>query len=260
MKIIKKIVRVMCLIVVVTVMCVGCNKTDGEETTSDTVTTTEAITTETEECDMRVVTIDEFLSYYNITADDVKDFDLQGMINDYLITKDDLSTRDWYRKLRLDLEHGITYGLNINRIIRENECRYAALDDDYSKAQYIALLVDINVKGYDYCTSENIVIDVQNKQIYYKCNFDDITKADKIIDIDDETLSEIVNNLYELNLPDVEEKVPGVYTPGGDYYWYLYIIMNKKDIIAYSGNYPTEDEILKFDDFKNKVLEYCVDK
>ena len=204
---------------------------------------------------MNLVTVDEFLEYYNLTEADVADYDLEGMIEEYSITSDELPGPSWYNILKNDAERGIKYGCNMARFIRK-QTRPATAEDDFSNAQYIVYEVHIDNKNETY-TFENAVIDVEEKKIYYLCNLYDYFDAEVVKSLDDETFDKIISILQGMELPEWENNI-NYERYGSKYYWELFVLMNKQDVIRYTGSITEEDDReAKFDDLKTFIDEYC---
>ena len=204
---------------------------------------------------MNLITVDEFLVYYNLTEADVADYDLEGMIEEYSITSDDLPEASWYAILKTDARKGKKYGCNINQYLIK-QTRSATSEDDFSNAQYIVYKVDIDNKDETY-TFEDVVIDVEEKKIYYLCNLDDYFDAEVVKDLDDETFDKIISMLEGMELPEWENNINYEHY-GSKYYWELFVLMNKKDVIRYTGSITEEDDReAEFDDFKTFIDEYC---
>ena len=204
---------------------------------------------------MNLVTVDEFLEYYNLTEADVADYDLEGMIEEYSITSDELPGPSWYNILKNDAERGIKYGCNMARFIRK-QTRPATAEDDFSNAQYIVYEVHIDNKNETY-TFENAVIDVEEKKIYYLCNLYDYFDAEVVKDLDDETFDKVISMLEGMEFPEWENNINYPHVES-TYSWNIFILMNKRDVIRYAGEFPTEnDREAKFDEFKTFIDEYC---
>ncbi len=246
------ILLMLCMVSLIT-GCGSADSTDNGDTDENAGILQE--TDYSENGELNLITVDEFLAYYNLTEADVADYDLEGMIEEYLITSDDLPEASWYYILKNDARMGKKYGSNIEQYLRK-QTRPATTKDDFSNAQYIVYEVHIDNKDETY-TFENAVIDIEEKKIYYLCNLDDYFDAEVVKDLDDETFDKIISMLEEMELPEWESNID--YSEEENrYFWSMYILMNKKDVIRYMGNFPTEDDMeAKFDDFKTFIDEYC---
>ncbi len=246
------ILLMLCMVSLIT-GCGSADSTDNCDTDENAGILQE--TDYSENGELNLITADEFLEYYNLTEADVADYDLEGMIDDYSITSDDLPERDWYFKLKNDARLGIEYGCNMERLIRK-QTRPATAEDDFSTARYIVYEVHIDNKDETY-TFENVVIDIEEKKIYYLCNLYDYFDAEVVKDMDDETFDKIISILEEMELPEWENNI-NYERYGSKYYWELFVLMNKQDVIRYTGSITEEDDMeAKFDDFKTFIDEYC---
>lgn len=209
---------------------------------------------------MDLVTVEEFMAYYGLTEADIECYDVEGLIDDHCITSDSISDADWYDMLKSDAKLGKKYGCNIERIIWRYK-RKATKEDDFRKARYIVYEVEVdNINGCDSLVHvEDVVIDVQERKVYYLCSLYDYFDAEKVRDLDDETFDEIFNIIEKMELPEWESNIrfsedDRVY----DYRWSLHIVMTKKDVIRCMGNMPGEDAREDtFDELKALVDAYC---
>lgn len=209
---------------------------------------------------MDLVTVEEFMAYYVLTEADIEGYDVEGLIDDHCITSDSISDADWYDMLKRDARLGKKYGCNLDRIIWKYK-RKATEQDDFRKARYIVYEVEIdNINGCDSLVRvEDVVIDVQERKVYYLCKLSDYFDAEKVKDLDDETFDKIFDIIEDMELPEWESNMRfPEYDVVYDYRWSLHIVMTKKDVIRCMGNMPGEDVREEtFDELKALVDAYC---
>ena len=213
---------------------VGCQ---SSHKTNEANEQTESEKTEISESeDDELVSIDEFTNYYNLTAADLEAHDIEGFIMYHAITHERLETHDWMSILEKDETAGISYRHNVYRQVTSAKTRMATSDDDFAEALYIVYETQIyedEVIG----RIENVIIDIPNQKVYCGFDYNDYTKCQKSIDVDETFIRTIISDLNDMKLPEWENNLLYAYE-GNTYWWDLHIIMSEDDVIRYTGNIP----------------------
>ncbi len=204
-----------------------------------------------------LVTVDYFLEYYGLTYEDIGDFDLQAMIVHYSVGKEDLAENSdfFIEKLNESIKDGTDFNCYASRYVREEYKRRASKEDDLRQAKYILLEVDVlGHSGREYPIQ--IFIHIEKNKIYYaeKNVWHDFSGADVIKELEDAQMDKIMTELIDMKIYKWKPGDTG--TRGNkleDYYWDLYIIMDRGDVITYSGGSSGANE--KFEEWYNGLLE-----
>lgn len=204
-----------------------------------------------------LVTVDYFLEYYGLTHEDIGDFDLQAMIVHYSIDEEDLAEdSDFFiQELNESIENGTDFNCYASDYVREEYKRRASKEDDLSQAKYIILEVDVlghNELEYPI----QIFIHIEKNKIYYaeKNVWNNFSRADVIKELEVAQMDKIMTGLIDMNIYKWKPGSTGKRgNKLGDYYWDLYIIMGRGDVITYSGGSSGANE--EFEEWYNGLLE-----
>ncbi|MDO5127342.1 MAG: hypothetical protein Q4D54_06310 [Eubacteriales bacterium] len=236
---------------VIGVMLVGCQ---SEHKPDESNGRTESGKTEMAESeDGELVTVDDFANYYKLTAEDLEAHDIEGFIMYHEITSNRLETRDWMSILEKDETAGISYRHNIYRQVTSAKTRMATYDDDFAEAQYIVYETQI-YEDEGIGRIENVIIDIPNQKVYCGFDYNDYTKCEKSIDVDETFIRSIISDFNDMKLPEWENNI--LYACEGNAYWWdLHIIMSEDDVIRYTGNIPGNANSYEdgFEQIKNRV-------
>ncbi len=202
-----------------------------------------------------LVSAEYFMEYYGLTQEDIGDFDLQAMLDEFELEKQDLEENGdfWLNSMYNDIENNRQYGFNAYSLTGDGR-RLATKDDDLRNAQYVMMSNEVmHNDGFHH--TQQIIIDVEEGKSYYSdynvwANF---SEAELIKNLDDETLGLLLDSLNDKKIYKWDKiDGPTGYGPG-DYVWHLYIVMDKDDVIWYTGNGPGNNK--KLDEWYNHLLE-----
>ena len=113
---------------------------------------------------------------------------------------------------------------------------------------------DINVDcGFTH--PQQIIIDLEKGKSYYSDKNVWIYFYDAEIqkDLEQETIDKLMNSLEEKKIYKWKASDGPTGDSPGDYIWNLYIVMDRGDVITYSGNNPGNND--KLDAWYNELLE-----
>lgn len=238
--------RIFILFVVCMFCCIGCGKTDNyitEEYTGEIQ--------EEKEKDIMLATKEDFIEQYGLSEDEASRYDIEGFIEEYYISKEDLATAHYDIYLKADAEAGVEYGYNVQRYILR-DYRKAELEDDYSKALYFIFTTE-SVVDDGVMKINSVVIDLQKKLIYYNCDLTDLRTAEITKEITQTEIEEIADILDSMCMPEWKDNLSYGYD-GNEYNWRISIIMTKRDVIRCEGNVPWFKT--EYEDIFAQLMEY----
>ena len=238
------------IIIVVLCICMvtGCKKDNSKSDVATDMSVTEKMESGEDNENMTLITVDEFKEEYNLSDEDIEGYDVEGMIKEYSLTREDFELWNLYERMKLDAEAGIRYGYNLDTIIQK-KCRTATAEDDFSRARYFVLEVETYGDTDGDCYTKNIVIDPESDMAYYDASKKDFSNCKKVINLSDEQMNQIKNDIDRMQLANWESDTLTApsYVPG-EYAWKLYIVMDDTDTIKYSGNIPGKELEQPIDD------------
>lgn len=222
--------RVFIVICLCFLFCSGCEKR--------TKITTEEYTEEAQEeikKEIMLATKEEFIEQYGLTETEAAQYDIDGFIEEYYISKEDLATARYDIQLKTDAELGVEYGYNVGRYILR-DYRKAEIDDDYSKALFLIFTTEAVIDD-GLMEMKTVVIDMQKKVVYYNCALTDLRTAETTKEVTQTNIDEIVDILNSMRMPEWKDNLSYGYE-GNEYNWRISIIMTKRDVIRCEGNIP----------------------
>lgn len=183
---------------------------------------------------MELITKQQFLDYYGLKIEDVEEYDLQGMINDYDINLDTIASRDWYKKLKNDSRMGKQYGKNLNLIIHNN--RKANASDNLRLSKYLVCQITNNIND-SMDKTYAVAIDLREKKLYYDCDLSNIFICQKQYEIANDVIEKIFDCIDRMKLNSWENNLAYLYNDS-ELMWDLYFVLNRTNVIRYMGNIP----------------------
>lgn len=195
------------------------------------------------EKDIENLPVDEILSYYKITEEDLLETK-QQLVNPSDITNYlKLLQKDIKEEKRIKEEYGT---IDFKYILEAKE--YTGNLPDIESIRYLVDSYNIGTGGY------SCVIDFEKNKIYYQPNAagvcDDIRYAEKVIDLTSETKEEIIGLLEDVKLGDWKYKYDEYRGEGGEEcFWEFGVEFNDGTIVSNYGIYgDSPDEYITLRD------------
>lgn len=254
--------RILCFtVMIMSVLIFSCTNDKKEVSENRTIISNNEVpiistnVIEKEEAEVELITVERFMELYDLTSEDLGDFNLQAMITYYQLTEENMKGGNWKAMVEYDIADDVHYECNISDVIYGTG-RTATIEDDIAGMKLMVMLNEVGMSMDGLSSYQNIIWDIDNKKCYYgQGDFSyDYTKADINRELTEEQINQMISGLVDMNMPEWDRYCEGGETDTEEFEWNVYVVLENGDCLAYSGEKSRSGNPEGFVDWLEEVI------
>ena len=193
----------------------------------------------------KYVSAEEFMNYYGLTEEEVPVKYVEWHLQMLPLEQFQLSEYNYANSI-LDLYEDTKYSLD--------RYDYYERDYEYNQEKFQNcrfMFVEYSEPWVDGVSAHVITIDMENNILYYNGISVDYTKAEITIELDEESIEQVLDDLFILVTPEWEEH-------DNDYsklWWKVYLVEEENKVIYFEGYMNDEETTPGFTDWLQSLHE-----